>query len=249
MTRGLNPETSAGALEPGSDRVPSIVMMAAAKAAIWSRVDVLARGRGVRLRPRHPHQAQRHDSMGCDRPRHDTGERMRRRKNVGSWRDWQDWTPTHRGGLTNEKRRRPLLEWAIKIVDDATADIDMANLGAGGEALFGGDDFLDYKQDSRPQRSAWAPGGYQGKCFVCKQGYVGARRSYFCPDCAYKSWKPTHRHGPSGHTVILTEHLIVMLGDETREMHCVVEGMDGAKTVWNRAKFCGESAMIELTIS
>lgn len=42
------------------------------------------------------------------------------------------------------------------------------------------------KEDQRPQRSLWAPGGYICECRLCRDYYVGDKRSLHCADCAYK---------------------------------------------------------------
>jgi hypothetical protein len=98
-------------------------------------------------------------------------------------------------------------------------------------------DFLDYKVDTRSARRAWAPGDYLGKCVDCRQRYLGDKRAYLCADCAYKGWRPTHRYGPSGDTVILREGLVVREGDDTGTVHVIVETMKSAWVVWNREKF------------
>lgn len=39
--------------------------------------------------------------------------------------------------------------------------------------------------DKRPQRGAWAPGGYACHCVKCYSSYSGDKRSTMCADCAY----------------------------------------------------------------
>jgi hypothetical protein len=41
------------------------------------------------------------------------------------------------------------------------------------------------KEDKRPQRHGWAPGGYWRKCRTCNDDYMGDKRSWICADCAY----------------------------------------------------------------
>jgi hypothetical protein len=105
-------------------------------------------------------------------------------------------------------------------------------------------DSLDYKVDSRPARRAWAPGDCIGKCADCRQRYMGAKLSYMCADCCYRGWRPTHRHGPSGDTVVLTDLKVVMQGDSTNETYYVAEAMDGRNVAWNRDKFLAEFARV-----
>lgn len=42
-----------------------------------------------------------------------------------------------------------------------------------------------WKEDSRPQRGAWAPGSYLSRCHVCQEQFIGDKRAYSCADCAY----------------------------------------------------------------
>jgi hypothetical protein len=42
------------------------------------------------------------------------------------------------------------------------------------------------KEDSRPKRYRWAPGGYYCECFHCKELFIGDKRATTCADCAYK---------------------------------------------------------------
>lgn len=39
--------------------------------------------------------------------------------------------------------------------------------------------------DKRPQRGAWAPGGYSCHCLKCFCAYLGDKRSTMCAECAY----------------------------------------------------------------
>lgn len=41
------------------------------------------------------------------------------------------------------------------------------------------------KDDNRPQRGWWAPGGYFQKCHSCGENFAGDKRSGTCADCAY----------------------------------------------------------------
>jgi len=41
------------------------------------------------------------------------------------------------------------------------------------------------ERDMRPQRSAWAPGGYLCRCVICKKEFVGDKRAVCCAPCAY----------------------------------------------------------------
>ena len=47
--------------------------------------------------------------------------------------------------------------------------------------------FLDIfgKNDDRPKKGSWAPGGYSGKCLKCGDAFVGDKRALECADCAY----------------------------------------------------------------
>jgi hypothetical protein len=45
---------------------------------------------------------------------------------------------------------------------------------------------LKYKEDSRPRRGWWAPGGYLRECVKCNERFVGDKRAGWCADCAYK---------------------------------------------------------------
>lgn len=44
------------------------------------------------------------------------------------------------------------------------------------------------KEDSRPRRGNWAPGGYYCKCAYCQELFTGDKRAVVCADCAYKDW-------------------------------------------------------------
>jgi len=106
-------------------------------------------------------------------------------------------------------------------------------------------DFIDYKVDLRPARRSWAPGQYSGKCIDCRQGYMGDKRAYMCADCAYRNWRPTHRHGPSGDTVVLLRSLMVMEGDTCPlTIYVLLEDMRGREVVWIKEKFQNEFAAI-----
>ena len=52
-------------------------------------------------------------------------------------------------------------------------------------------DFIDVfgKEDDRPKKNGWAPGGYTGKCSRCGELFIGDKRSRECADCAYESDK------------------------------------------------------------
>lgn len=46
-------------------------------------------------------------------------------------------------------------------------------------------DWRNAKQDSRPQRGAWAPGDYFCECRRCREPFIGDKRAIVCADCAY----------------------------------------------------------------
>lgn len=46
--------------------------------------------------------------------------------------------------------------------------------------------FSDYKEDDRPPRGLWSPGGYSCKCRICGDEFIGDKRAIWCADCAYK---------------------------------------------------------------
>jgi hypothetical protein len=48
-----------------------------------------------------------------------------------------------------------------------------------------------FKNDSRPMRYSWAPGGYIHNCPTCKENFVGDKRAQICADCAYALPDPT----------------------------------------------------------
>lgn len=47
-----------------------------------------------------------------------------------------------------------------------------------------------YKQDDRPKRYGWAPGGYANKCPICGDHFIGDKRASMCADCAYSFKSP-----------------------------------------------------------
>lgn len=51
----------------------------------------------------------------------------------------------------------------------------------------------DWKVDTRPARFGWAPGDYVGHCRDCGEGFIGAKRSPTCADCAYATPDPQPR--------------------------------------------------------
>jgi hypothetical protein len=47
------------------------------------------------------------------------------------------------------------------------------------------------REDPRPHRHGWAPGGYINKCGGgCGKYFIGAKRAYSCADCAYAQPDP-----------------------------------------------------------
>lgn len=46
-------------------------------------------------------------------------------------------------------------------------------------------DLKDWKEDSRPMRGRWAPGGYLFKCTECGAHAIGDKRATWCANCAY----------------------------------------------------------------
>ena len=47
------------------------------------------------------------------------------------------------------------------------------------------------KDDKRPPRNGWAPGGYYCSCKTCNIQFAGDKRATLCADCAYKlPWPP-----------------------------------------------------------
>ena len=48
-----------------------------------------------------------------------------------------------------------------------------------------GERMKDFKEDSRPNKGLWASGDYCCKCLICGDGFIGAKRSIHCADCAY----------------------------------------------------------------
>jgi hypothetical protein len=48
----------------------------------------------------------------------------------------------------------------------------------------------DMKQDARPQRHWWAPGGYVRLCRTCFDWFLGDKRAMTCADCAYTDSEP-----------------------------------------------------------
>jgi hypothetical protein len=54
------------------------------------------------------------------------------------------------------------------------------------------------KEDSRPKKNLWAPGGYYCKCEQCCEEFIGDKRALICADCAYSetqeqtkpNWQP-----------------------------------------------------------
>lgn len=51
-------------------------------------------------------------------------------------------------------------------------------------------EILSPKQDARPQRGGWAPGGYMCRCAVCSSRFIGDKRARTCADCAYSQPDP-----------------------------------------------------------
>jgi len=47
------------------------------------------------------------------------------------------------------------------------------------------EDWDNMKEDRRPARGWWAPGGYSNKCLQCGDYFVGDKRAGHCADCAY----------------------------------------------------------------
>lgn len=45
------------------------------------------------------------------------------------------------------------------------------------------------KEDKRPQKRWWAPGGYIRTCCICEERFVGDKRAGHCADCAYDDTK------------------------------------------------------------
>lgn len=43
------------------------------------------------------------------------------------------------------------------------------------------------KEDDRPRKGSWAPGGYICKCMQCKETFTGDKRAMMCADCAYET--------------------------------------------------------------
>ncbi len=43
-----------------------------------------------------------------------------------------------------------------------------------------------YKKSDAPRKGGWCPGNYAGKCCLCKESFIGNKRSHTCADCAYK---------------------------------------------------------------
>jgi len=41
------------------------------------------------------------------------------------------------------------------------------------------------KEDDRPMRGGWAPGGYIRVCVDCNQKFFGDKRAVSCADCAH----------------------------------------------------------------
>jgi hypothetical protein len=50
---------------------------------------------------------------------------------------------------------------------------------------------MNIKDDKRPQRYGWAPGGYLQTCRTCNEHYSGDKRATLCADCAYALPDPT----------------------------------------------------------
>jgi hypothetical protein len=46
-------------------------------------------------------------------------------------------------------------------------------------------DWTKVRQDTRPQKGWWAPGGYIRVCYKCGQGFIGDKRAGHCSDCEY----------------------------------------------------------------
>lgn len=46
-------------------------------------------------------------------------------------------------------------------------------------------DWDNVKEDDRPKRFGWAPGGYTGICDICDSSFIGDKRASICADCAY----------------------------------------------------------------
>ena len=44
---------------------------------------------------------------------------------------------------------------------------------------------LHIKNDERPHLGWWAPGDYLRTCYLCKEPYLGDKRSGHCADCEY----------------------------------------------------------------
>lgn len=89
---------------------------------------------------------------------------------------------------------------------------------------------LNPKEDERPKRRAWAPGGYLGRCVDCGDQFSGDKRALTCADCAYLNWNPTHRHGKTGGLYRLTDQRVVI--EATNTPAVVYEAQDG--TLWVR---------------
>jgi hypothetical protein len=50
---------------------------------------------------------------------------------------------------------------------------------------------MKFKDDKRPQRYTWAPGGYLCSCVKCRENFAGDKRANLCADCAYSlPWPP-----------------------------------------------------------
>lgn len=53
------------------------------------------------------------------------------------------------------------------------------------------------KDDKRPMRYSWAPGGYYHKCANCHEEFCGDKRAVICADCAYAMPDPESPKTPT----------------------------------------------------
>lgn len=97
---------------------------------------------------------------------------------------------------------------------------------------------MNLKNDDRPHRNGWAPGEYTCICQECDKRFWGDKRAILCADCAYKGWRPTHRHGETGALYRMIYSNATLADDKVvgRRLS-VCEAQDGSIVIFNSEEF------------